>query len=445
MKKFTLEATKENVLNTIQNNTYNRNMDIKDFIEALDLIEGNMFISLDAKWVAGKTFYVRQIEQTLKYLTSKKKKMNIAELEPYFSRNGLDEIKLNHTYFPVYYNAWLYDNHSDPLMSLILNITKVCECYCDEKLRSNTLSDKIISLMDSFSFSIGYVQIGSNFENLKQKFSGKDILSVVKTEEEIRDKVKEIFDSIITENVQKLVIFIDELDRCRPNFAIEMLERIKHYFDDDRIIFIASINRSQLIHSISKYYGANFDSTGYLDKFFDKNIYLPEISIRDEIEYMLELEFTDKQYHLRYISEDLNAYYKLSLRENLRFYESISFAASSKYIYDQDGQGLILSAFVPIIAILNIKDENKKIKFMNGDSSILKQLFEAVPALHQMACLFGKENGTQEEKYKIGYEKIKEVYDYTFGNNKRKLYKGSIRIDNNLKSLCIKLCSGLKV
>jgi hypothetical protein len=87
----------------------------------------------------------------------------------------------------------------------------------------------------------------------------------------------------------------------------------------------------------------------------------------------------------------------------------------------------------------------KKIKFMNGDSSILKQLFETGPALHQMACLFGKENGTQEEKNKIGYEKIKEVYDYTFGNDKRKWYKGSIRIDNNLNSLCIKLCSGLKV
>ena len=245
MKKLAEEATIENVLESIKENKFNRTQDIIDFIMALEQIEGNMFISLDAKWGAGKTFYVRQIEQSLNYLTKKTKELNIEEnVKTAFSKNQLlGTLELKHTYFPVYYNAWLYDDHSDPLMSLILNITKVCKYYCNEKLNDSTLSDKIISLIDSFSFSIGCIQFGSNFANVKEKFSGKDILSVVKTEEEIRDKVKEIFNSIIVENVEKLVIFIDELDRCRPSFAIEMLERIKHYFDDDRIIFIASVNR----------------------------------------------------------------------------------------------------------------------------------------------------------------------------------------------------------
>ena len=444
MRKLTEEATIENVLESIKENKFNRTHDIIDFIIALEQIEENMFISLDAKWGAGKTFYIRQIEQTLKYLTSKKQEMNIAELEPYFCGNILDQIELNHTYFPVYYNAWLYDNHSDPLMSLILNITKVCKCYCDEKLCSNTLSDKIISLMDSFSFSIGCVQIGSNFENIKEKFSGKDILSAVKTEEEIRDKVKEIFDSIITENVQKLVIFIDELDRCRPNFAIEMLERIKHYFDDDRIIFVASINREQLIHSISKYYGSNFDSTGYLDKFFDKNIYLPEIDT--SWGGAQTVIFTDRKHHLENIAEGLNAYYHLSLRENLRFYGYISYAVSSGYVCDRDGQGMVLSAFVPIIAILSIKDEGKKRRFMQGDSSILSDLFENVPALYQMTCRFGENQGEEsEENFKIGYTKIKEVYDYTFGIGEKRWYRGAIEINDNFKEICIKLCNGFKM
>ena len=212
MKKLAEEATMENVLESIKENKYNRSQDVMDFIMALEQIEENMFISLDAKWGAGKTFYVRQIEQTLDYLTRKAKKINIEEnVEIAFSKNPLGSLQLKHTYFPVYYNAWLYDNHGDPLMSLILNITKACECYYDENLSGNTLSDKIISLIDSFSFSIGCIQVGSNFGNVKEKFSGRDILSVVKTEEEIRDKVKEIFDSIITENVQKLVIFIDNI------------------------------------------------------------------------------------------------------------------------------------------------------------------------------------------------------------------------------------------
>lgn len=204
MKRFTLEATKENVLKSIQNNTYNRNMDIKDFVEALDIIEGNMFISLDAKWGAGKTFYVRQIEQTLKYLTGKKKEINIAELEPYFSGNVLDQIELKSTYLPVYYNAWLYDNHDDPLMSLLLITLKEYEGFCDTKLNGSSIISKAVKLIDSVS------NFRLKLGDFKEEFQSKDILSSVKTEEEIREKVKEIFDSIIVENVEKLVIFVDE-------------------------------------------------------------------------------------------------------------------------------------------------------------------------------------------------------------------------------------------
>lgn len=420
MRKLTEEATVENVLESIQYDKYYRTQDVEDFIAALEQIEGNMFISLDAKWGAGKTFYVRQIEQTLNYLTKKAKELDIDKrVELAFSDSPLARIELNYTYLSVYYDAWLYDNHDDPLMSLIFSITKSCEYYCDAKLKSSNLSEKLVSLMDSFSLSIGKVQIGSNFQSIKENFSDKDILSFVKTEEEIREKVKEIFDSIIVENVQKLVIFIDELDRCRPNFAIEMLERIKHYFDDDRIIFIASVNREQLIHSISKYYGVNFDSTGYLDKFFDRNVYLPEINI--SYGGQQGINFTERQYHLENVASGLNNYFRLSLRENMRYYECISFAVSSNYVNDNDYRGFMFSAFVPIIAILGIKDENKKRSFLNGESDILVELFENVPALRQLARRFGEGQNKQredEEKFQIGFEKIEEAYNYTFGTKK---------------------------
>lgn len=443
MKKLAEEATIENVIESIKENKFNRTQDIIDFIMALEQIEENMFISIDAKWGAGKTFYVRQIEQSLNYLTRKAKELNIEEnVETAFCKNPLGSLGLEHTYFPVYYNAWLYDNHSDPLMSLILSITKACECYCDEKLNSNTLSDKIISLMDSFSFSIGCVQFGSNFGNAKEKFSGKDILSAVKTEEEIRDKVKEIFDSIIVENIQKLVIFIDELDRCRPNFAIEMLERIKHYFDDDRIIFVASINREQLIHSISKYYGTNFDSTGYLDKFFDWNIYLPEL----DTSFGNRLNFTDEQYFIENITKELSLYFQLTYREKLRYDQCISFAILSKYVSDHGGEKIVLSAFVSIITILNIKDETKKMRFLQGDSGILDELFKSIPTLYRMACNFGKLDGQEsEENFEIGYAKIKEVFDYAFGIGEKRWYKGAIEISDNFKEICLRICSGLRI
>lgn len=438
MKKYTEEADIENVLLSIKENKYNRVKDIKDFIQALEEIEGNMFISLDAQWGAGKTFYVRQVEQTLKYLTRRIKDLGVEEMEMYFSGNNiLNQIELNFTYFPIYYNAWLYDNHDDPLMSLILLIIKEYEGICDTKI-SNSLGDKIASLMDSFSLSIGGIQIGGNHRSVREALQGKDILESVKMAEEIRECVKEIFNSVIVEDVDKLVIFIDELDRCRPSFAIEMLERIKHYFDDDRIIVVTSVNRGQLIHSISKCYGQNFDSTGYLDKFFDRNVYLPEVDIEFGGRQVIDL--SNRQYYFEKITQGLNDYYRLSLRENLRFYESLSYAASSGYIRDQNGQGLVLSAFVPIIAVLNIRDESKK-KFMQGDSTILEELFNNVPALYEMACRFGTSTETKID-FEIGYGKIKEVYDYAFGIGEKRWYDGAIEVNDNFKGICIGLCNG---
>ena len=104
MKRLTLEATDENILNSIKDNTYYRNPDVKDFIEALGEIEGNMFISLDARWGEGKTFYVRQIEKTLEYVT---KKMTgeepdvVEKLSPYFQNTVLDSISLKQSYLPI--------------------------------------------------------------------------------------------------------------------------------------------------------------------------------------------------------------------------------------------------------------------------------------------------------------------------------------------------------
>lgn len=90
MRKLAEEATVENVLESIKENKYNRTDDVIDFIKALEQIEGNMFISLDAKWGSGKTFYVRQIEQTLNYLTRKTKKLYIEEnVKTAFSKNLL--------------------------------------------------------------------------------------------------------------------------------------------------------------------------------------------------------------------------------------------------------------------------------------------------------------------------------------------------------------------
>ena len=73
-----------------------------------------------------------------------------------------------------------------------------------------------------------------------------------------------------------LVIAIDELDRCRPSYAVELLEIAKHFFSVDNIVFVLAIDKTQLAHAIKAIYGDEFDSIGYLRRFVDLNFRLPD-------------------------------------------------------------------------------------------------------------------------------------------------------------------------
>ena len=72
-----------------------------------------------------------------------------------------------------------------------------------------------------------------------------------------------------------MVFIIDELDRCRPTFAIELLERVKHIFDVPNLVFAFGINRDELCSSLQSIYG-NIDADVYLRRFFDMEFTLPQ-------------------------------------------------------------------------------------------------------------------------------------------------------------------------
>ena len=86
--------------------------------------------------------------------------------------------------------------------------------------------------------------------------------------------------------------------------------------------------------------------------------------------------------------------------------------------------------------------------FLNGESDILAELFANVPALRELACRFGEKVGRQkedEEKFQMGFEKIKEAYDYSFGTKEMKWHEGIIEVNENFKELCLRICSGFGV
>lgn len=446
MKKATLDATDENILQLIkEQNITSRNSEIKDFVEALDTIEGNMFISLDARWGEGKTFYVRQIEKTLEYLTMKKFGTDdiqdeLNKMKPYFVGTALEEVALKNSYFPVYYNAWLYDNHTDPLLSLLYVVVKKCGKIINPQLTKEK-SDRIKQMLQSIQVNFPFFSI--NGEQVVNAVSNKNIFEEIQLAEDIRNEVKLIFDEVIVEQAQKLVIFIDELDRCRPSYALEMLERIKHYFDDDRIIFVVSVNKEQLTHTITTYYGEGFDSTGYLNKFFDIEAYLPTLSINNnEIN-----EYRSDQRWLNRFTNMLNKYYRLTLRDALIYNQRIESLSSISEINDYSLGGCCLSLFIPIIIALDMKDAKTKTEFLNGN----RNFFEEINELDEMRSFYGcLDRSSQEEKDRIasGKEKIMAIYDYAFKNDTNALNKVSVAIADvgrGIKEKCLKFSGQMRV
>ena len=118
------------------------------------------------------------------------------------------------------------DNPTDEEMSdTIYKLQKRVEQYSNESSVYQEGKDRInIEIPGVTDANAILDELG--IEGIKDALTVEDILKNINTAEEIRELVKNILDSVIIEKAQRLVIFIDELDRCRPSYAIEMLERI---------------------------------------------------------------------------------------------------------------------------------------------------------------------------------------------------------------------------
>jgi hypothetical protein len=82
-----------------------------------------------------------------------------------------------------------------------------------------------------------------------------------------------------------VIIFIDELDRCRPTFAVQLIERIKHFFDVPNLVFVLLLNRKQLENAIKGVYGHDTDAATYLGKFVHLFLRLPKNTSRNTNSY----------------------------------------------------------------------------------------------------------------------------------------------------------------
>ena len=128
-------------------------------------------------------------------------------------------------------------------------------------------------------------------------------------------RLKEYLECVV-KKTGKFVIMIDELDRCRPTFAVQTLEIVKHLFNVEGIIYIFSLDIKELSHSVKVVYGNDFDAIGYLGRFFNYISILPHGTIGQVIRYYFEeFDIDISEEEVRKGFEEIANTYFLSLRD----------------------------------------------------------------------------------------------------------------------------------
>lgn len=130
------------------------------------------------------------------------------------------------------------------------------------------LKQDIEALSNEFEDAV--VQVADKAIDRSLETALKDHVEAEENIEALKGSLRELAEE------SKIVIFVDELDRCRPNFAVNILESIKHIFDVEGVQFVLVLNANQLRESITHCYGGGQDEAlKYLDKFIGFSFSLP--------------------------------------------------------------------------------------------------------------------------------------------------------------------------
>jgi hypothetical protein len=212
----------------------------------------------------------------------------------------------------VYFNAWETDFSQDPLFAFIAAMKRELRKTRGASAKLNEATKKAGGLVaKKFAVIAGkaVLRAGIGSEAAKEvlDLAHIDSSEVVETfgkyaEERLRNQesaekslvdFKRYLETTIQELVikksedhKKIVVFVDDLDRCRPDYAITVLECIKHLFNVGGLIFVLSIDDKQLSQTVKAVYGPNADSDGYLRRFIDWKFTLPKPSITQFIDFM---------------------------------------------------------------------------------------------------------------------------------------------------------------
>ncbi len=254
--------------NPFQHDQLNRKPLIESLSGLINRLSGPFVMALDSSSGTGKTTLVRML---------------IRNLEDSGHRC-------------IYFNAWKVDYATDPLIALVSSIDHMDPNHDNadnarlRKVKAITTALAQMSLAATVKgLTSGMLDVDEVIKAIASNSIPKpdpDMVGLFNQEKELLDRFREELTRAIglllkTEKKSSLVFFIDELDRCRPIFAIHLLERIKHLFDIENIVFVLSIDKKQIEASTRAVYGSEINATEYLRRFFDLEYGIPVPDTKD--------------------------------------------------------------------------------------------------------------------------------------------------------------------
>ena len=187
----------------------------------------------------------------------------------------------------VYFNAWLDDFQTNPLVAIIGQLWKATPWKA--RLLDAFWSGEWKKLFWIFVQKRVLGRLGlskKDIQSTNQK-TVDEYLAERKKLDSVRNHLGELARESNISTGFPLVFIVDELDRCRPTFAIEVLERVKHLFDAPNIVFVFGVNKEVLGKSIESVYG-DIDAEDYLRRFFDIPLNLPPASASAYCRFLLK-------------------------------------------------------------------------------------------------------------------------------------------------------------
>lgn len=363
MVKSDLLPTTDNLIETFYSNAIERNADVADFVRLINSISTSYSIALDGDWGSGKTFFVRQTKMVFDSFNEftqvehglsedQKVKIKIA-----FEKLVNKDFQVNN-FVSVYFDAWEYDSDEDPIQSLIYQISKdVSSAYKVSK--EHDFLSIAASIIDNIT--------GRDTKDLIKQLKGDSAVSGTAVNKSLQELVNEYLANLLPEHGDRLVVFVDELDRCNPQYAVRLLERIKHYFTNENITFVFSINKNQLQHTIKQHYGNDFAAYNYLDRFFDLTVTIPKCNLKKHIASISD-RIPNGVYSLAsYLTERFN----MSLREISHFFDSLGVVTGNRTDIGGREHSFCLYYVLPIALALKFTDNALYESFMEGQESEL--------------------------------------------------------------------------